>query len=394
MVASFGLNYVKIELLACCVKGGFMPSLFTLESTPNALHVKCFGDWTHANVSTVLKHSFKTPHKKIIFKLNGINSMDTAGAMALLHVKSYFESRGKHFEMEGASSLTQGLLNLCIEYSAPRNKPNFKAKKFDDSLVFVGKMVEGYWFTFMAFMSFVGGAVSTFLKSSLQPKSIRFKATLYHMEHNGMYALPIIAITTLLVGVVIAYQGAVQLEKFGANIFIVEMVGIAATRELAPLIVAIVIAGRSASAFTAQIGVMKITEEVDAMRTMGFGPWEFLVLPRVVALIVSMPLLVLFGDGVAILGGMIVAQAELGVSMSEFLARFQETVALKHTVIGLVKAPFFGAIIALIGCYRGFQISSSTESVGHYTTVSVVNAIFWVIAFNALFSVLLTELGW
>lgn len=258
----------------------------------------------------------------------------------------------------------------------------------------VGKVVEKYWFTFMAFMSFVGGAVSALWHSLLNPRAIRFRATLYHMEHNGMYALPIIGITTLLVGVVIAYQGAVQLEKFGANIFIVEMVGIAATRELAPLIVAIVIAGRSASAFTAQIGVMKITDEVDAMRTMGFGPWEFLVLPRMIALILSMPLLVLFGDGIAILGGMIIAQAELGVSMSEFLARFQETVALKHTVIGLIKAPFFGAIIALIGCYRGFQISSSTESVGRYTTVSVVNAIFWVIAFNALFSVLLTEMGW
>ena len=371
-----------------------MVSLFILEPTPDALHVKCHGKWEHDTVSSTLNHNFKTPLKNIVFDLTSIDTIDTAGAMALLHVKNLLESQGKMFEFQGASKSTQGLLDLCIEYSSTHSKPHKEPKRFSDGLVNIGKMVEEYWLTFMAFISFVGGAVSALGRSAVNPKSIRFRATLYHMEHNGMYALPIIGITTLLVGVVIAYQGAVQLEKFGANIFIVEMVGIAATRELAPLIVAIVIAGRSASAFTAQIGVMKITEEVDAMRTMGFGSWEFLVLPRMLALIVSMPLLVLFGDGVAILGGMIVAQAELGVSMSEFLARFQETVALKHTLIGLIKAPFFGAIIALIGCYRGFQINSSTESVGHYTTISVVNAIFWVIAFNALFSVLLTELGW
>lgn len=371
-----------------------MASLFTLEPSHEALRVKCFGAWDNANVSSVLQYSFKTPLQNVIFELSEINSIDTAGAMALLHVKKNLQSKGKNIQFKGASESVQGLLDLCSEHSSSKESLTKEPKHFGDGLVYVGKMAEEYWLTFMAFMSFVGGAVNALWQSLLNPKSIRLKATLYHMEHNGMYALPIIGITALLVGVVIAYQGAVQLEKFGANIFIVEMVGIAATRELAPLIVAIVIAGRSASAFTAQIGVMKITEEVDAMRTMGFGPWEFLVLPRMVALILSMPLLVLFGDGVAILGGMIVAQAELGVSMSEFLTRFQETVALKHTVIGLIKAPFFGAIIALIGCYRGFQISSSTESVGHYTTISVVNAIFWVIAFNALFSVLLTELGW
>jgi phospholipid/cholesterol/gamma-HCH transport system permease protein len=222
---------------------------------------------------------------------------------------------------------------------------------------------------------------------------MRFKATLYHMEQSGLNAVPIIALTSLLIGIVIAYQGAVQLEKFGANIFIVEMVGISATRELAPLIAAIVVAGRSASSFTAQIGVMKITEEVDAMKTMGFGPWEFLVLPRVIALMVVMPLIVIFADAISVLGGMIVAKSQLGISFGEFMDRFQEVIALKHILIGLIKAPIFGWIIALIGCFRGFQINSSTESVGKYTTISVVNAIFWVIAFNALFSVFLTELG-
>ncbi len=371
-----------------------MASLFSLRSSPDSLYVKCFGKWDCYRVSEVLKYPFKTDLKRVVFELSDIASIDTAGAMALLHVKKKFESQGKTCEFQNPSKSTQGLIDLCVQYLPKDPKLDKKTYNILDQFVHIGKMAHEYWITFVAFSSFVGGSISAFWRSFFHPKNIRFKATLYHMEHNGAYALPIIAITTLLVGVVIAYQGAVQLEKFGANIFIVEMVGISATRELAPLIVAIVIAGRSASAFTAQIGVMKITDEVDAMRTMGFGPWEFLVLPRVLALVVSMPLLVLFGDGVAIFGGMVIAQSELGVSMSEFLNRFQETVALKHTVIGLIKAPIFGAIIAYIGCFRGFQISSSTESVGRYTTISVVNAVFWVIAFDALFSVLLTELGW
>ena len=160
-------------------------------------------------------------------------------------------------------------------------------------------------------------------------------------------AIPIIMITTFLIGVVIAYQGSVQLERFGANIFIVEMVGIIATRELSPLIVAIVVAGRSASSFTAQIGVMKITQEIDAMKTMSFNPWDFLVLPRVVALVVAVPLLVFFGDIICVFGGMVVAKGSLGISFEDFLNRFQKTVAIRHVIIGLAKAPVFGLIIAL-----------------------------------------------
>jgi len=158
-------------------------------------------------------------------------------------------------------------------------------------------------------------------------------------------------------------------------------------------IAAIVVAGRSASAYTAEIGTMKITEEIDAMRTMGFEPFQFLVLPRVFALILSMPLIVFFADMIGVFGGMIIARLELGISFTEFLERLHTEVQIKHILIGLIKAPFFGFVIAAIGAFRGFQVTGSTDSVGHYTTVSVVNAIFWVIASNAFISVLLTELG-
>ncbi|NLC27875.1 MAG: MlaE family lipid ABC transporter permease subunit [Campylobacteraceae bacterium] len=371
-----------------------MPALFTLSIEKETLLVKCSAEWLCTSVEKVLECSFETPCSKVIWDMKNIIRMDTAGAMAYLHVKKKLEKIGKIVLLENASKEIISLLKLCELYEKPPTPKIAKSKsKTENFLLGLADASIQYWKTTLLFLSFVGQVVNTLGKSILNPKSIRYKATLYHMEQNGLRALPIVAITALLIGVVMAYQGAVQLEKFGANIFIVEMVGISVTRELAPLIVAIVVAGRSSSAFTAQIGVMKITDEIDAMRTMGFGPWEFLVLPRVIALMIVLPLLVLFGDGVAIFGGMIIAQTELGISMPEFMDRFQETVALKHTVIGLIKAPVFGAIIALIGCYRGFEISGSTESVGKYTTISVVNAVFWVIAFDAIFSVLLTEMG-
>jgi phospholipid/cholesterol/gamma-HCH transport system permease protein len=247
--------------------------------------------------------------------------------------------------------------------------------------------------SFFLFLSFLGETVLQYLRVFKNPFIYRYKATAVQIERLGAKALPIVALTSFLVGLVIAYQGAEQLAKFGANIFIVEMVCISVFRELAPLIAAIVIAGRSASSFTAEIGTMKITEEIDAMRSMGFDPSLFIVLPRVTALVLSMPLIVFFADMVGVFGGMIVSDTYLNVSYSEFINRARDVIEIKHILIGLFKAPFFGLLIALIGCFRGFQVTGSTESIGKYTTISVVNAIFWVIACNALISVVLTEIG-
>jgi phospholipid/cholesterol/gamma-HCH transport system permease protein len=213
-----------------------------------------------------------------------------------------------------------------------------------------------------------------------------------HIYATGASALPIIALSAFLIGVVVAYQSIVQLQKFGADIFIVDMIGISLTRELAPLITAIVVAGRSGSAFTAQIGAMKMTQEIDAMKTMGFDPFTFLVWPRVFALMIVMPLLIFFADLIGIFGGMVIAQAQSHLSFSEFVHRLQGALPIKHYIIGIVKGPFFAFLIAMVSTYRGFQVSLNTESIGLYTTKSVVNSIFLVIACDAIFSVLLTEL--
>ena len=222
---------------------------------------------------------------------------------------------------------------------------------------------------------------------------MRIKAMFKYIDSSAVNALFIVGITSFLVGVVIAYQGAVQLEKFGANIFIVEMISITMFREIAPLVTAIVIAGRSASSYTAEIGAMKITDEIDAMRTMNFEPMLFLTLPRIFALVISLPLLVFFADIVGVFGGMVIAYIDLDVTFREFIIRIGTEVPLKHFLLGIFKSIFFGMTIAIIGCYRGFQVQNNTTSIGKYTTISVVNAIFVVIALNAIFSVIFTQIG-
>ena len=243
------------------------------------------------------------------------------------------------------------------------------------------------------FLLFFGEFIYFSIFLITHPWKFRFKETAAVMVKAGAGALPIVGLTSFLVGVVMAYQGAVQLSKFGANIFIVDMLDISMFREIAPLISAIVVAGRSASSFSAEIGVMKLTEEIDAMKTLGFEPFWFLIIPRVVAMIIAMPLIVFFADMIGVFGGMLISFIDLNIGFDMFLERTKDVLALKHVFIGLGKAPFFGVIIALIGTYRGLQVRNSTQDIGKYTTVSVVNAIFWVIALDSLFSVIFAKLG-
>ena len=370
------------------------PPLLVSQSS-DGFSVMVRGKWVKESIST-LQNAFETltcnPHAPYPFDVSGIEPFDTHGIMLLLHHIQKLEKEHCVVHTTGESKAFETLFSICKTHypnEVPRAKKELALLSFLEN---AGKtMIEGYK-TLASFFSFTGElshAISTLV---VKPSTFRLKATLYHIEQSGAGAIPIILLTSFLIGVVIAYQGAAQLEKFGANIFIVEMITISAVRELAPLLTAIVVAGRSTSSYTAQIGVMKLTDEIDAMSSMGFSPWNFLVLPRLFALIISLPLLVFFADVVSIFGGMVIASTRLDVSFVEFIDRIKETVALKHLIIGLVKAPIFGCIIATIGCFRGFQITSNTESVGKYTTISVVNAIFWVIAMDALISVFLTEL--
>ena len=243
-----------------------------------------------------------------------------------------------------------------------------------------------------AMVGFVGENAVALAGWALHPARIRWRPVLFNLRSAGADALPIVGLLTFLLGVVVTYQSADQLRQYGANLFIADIVGISMLREFAPLITAIIIAGRSGSAYAAQIGTMAVTEEIDAMRTLGIAPLDLLVLPKFIALVIALPLLTVFADLLGVLGGMLMAHQQLGVNPVEFLDRFVKAVSTTSYVVGIGKAPVFAAIIVLVGCFQGFRTKGGADSVGRQTTRSVVQAIFLVIVADALFSVVFSML--
>lgn len=243
-------------------------------------------------------------------------------------------------------------------------------------------------------VSFLGGVLVAIGSLTVHPRRFRIKALVRQMELVGVTSLPIIGLMSFLIGIVIAQQGAVQLQQFGAETLTVNLVGRITLRELGVLMTAIMVAGRSGSAFAAQIGTMKLTEEIDAMRTIGVSPMEALVVPRIMAAVLMMPLLGFFASVVAIIGGAVIGDVMLGIPFLTFLARVQEVVPVTDFWVGMVKAPVFGLIVAMAGCYQGMQVKGNAEEVGLRTTAAVVQAIFMVIVLDAFFAVFFERIGW
>jgi phospholipid/cholesterol/gamma-HCH transport system permease protein len=346
------------------------------------------GKWTLQTLSKIREELKKISiDKTLIWDFSQVEEFDSAGVLLF---SEYYEQflKNNSVELRGYTKNQKDMYDLLKESST--NTIRAKEESFVENL---GKSTIDIFSDIKDFIAFIGQLFSTMFHTFLHPKNIRIKETFYHIHQSGFNALLIIGLTSFLVGMVIAYQGSVQLAKFGADIFIVDTVGISIVRELGPLITAIVIAGRSGSAYTAEIGAMKITEEIAAMRTMGFDPYNFLVLPRIFALIIALPLLIFFADIMGILGGMTASIMQLNISFNQFIERLHEVLEVKHYILGMIKGPVFAFIIASIGCFRGFQVSDNTESIGLHTTASVVNSIFLVIAFDALFSVIYTELN-
>ena len=360
----------------------------TYETNPDHLKLIAKGEWTLDSVRQIEKKLRNTPcDKKIIWDFSAVNDFDSAGVLLFIEYLERFEKETT-VEVVGYTTNQKEMYKL-LNQNIQEPEPHQKKSIFER----VGKSTIEAYQDIKEFITFFGHVFYAFIHTLRHPSQIRFKETVYHIHQSGFNALIIIGLTSFLVGMVISYQGSVQLAKFGADIFIVDTVAISITRELGPMITAIVIAGRSGSAYTAEIGAMKITEEIAAMRTMGFDPYTFLVLPRIVALMIALPLLIFFSDLMGILGGMTAANMQLGISITQFTDRVYEVLEVKHYVLGMIKGPVFAFIIASIGCFRGFQVSGNTESIGLHTTQSVVNAIFLVIAFDALFSVIYTEFG-
>ena len=358
------------------------------EADQHHLKLSSRGEWTLNSVRLIEQELRKVPcDKKIVWDVSGVSEFDSAGILLFIE---YFERFKKETDLEviGYSDNQKEMYRLLSE-----NLQENVVPKKQSYLERLGKKTFKAYRDIQEFITFIGHLFYAMFHTFLNPKDIRFKETVYHIHQSGFNAIIIIGLTSFLVGMVISYQGSVQLAKFGADIFIVDTVAISITRELGPMITAIVIAGRSGSAYTAEIGAMKITEEIAAMRTMGFDPYAFLVLPRVFALMIALPLLIFFADIVGIAGGMFAANMQLGLSPALFIDRVYEVLEVKHYLLGMMKGPVFAFLIASIGCFRGFQVSHNTESIGLHTTQSVVNSIFLVIAFDAIFSVIFTELG-
>ncbi len=349
--------------------------------------VRFIGPWVVQSIAAMeaeLDTVRQLPQTEFLLATAEVSALDTTGAWLLHKTITALERSGCKVTLEGLRPEFSALLTLVAGAN--------KAQKLiaPPRLSLLNKIGQRAWVALqnlLAMLAFVGECSMVLLRALAHPQTIRWRPVLHNLQSAGFDALPIVGLLSFLMGVVISYQGADQLQRFGANIFIVDLVSLSMLRELSPLMTAIIVAGRSGSAYAAQIGTMKVTEEIDALRTIGIGPIELLVLPKMLALIIALPLLTLYADITGVLGGMIMASSKLGVSFDVFLDRIGNAVSLSSFLTGIGKAPVFAAIISLIGCFQGFQVGGSADSVGRQTTVSVVQSIFLVILADALFSV-------
>jgi phospholipid/cholesterol/gamma-HCH transport system permease protein len=356
--------------------------------------VRATGSWTLARLNEVERRVaglHRPDATDLVLDAGSIEAMDTAGAWMLLRTAEVLREGGRRVEIRGLRDDFSGLADMVSSSRSAAGPAGTRAPR--GWLERIGRRTAHAVRSGSVALSFVGQNTVVLLRSLGNPARIRWRELLANVYAGGVSALPIIGLLSFLMGVVIAYQAAEQLRTFGANIYIVDLIGISVLREIAPLVTAIIVAGRSGSSFTAQIGTMKVTEEVDALRTLGMSPLELLVLPKILALVVALPLLTVYADLTGVLGGMIMAMTKLEISFPEFTARFGKAVAAKHFLIGIAKAPAFAAIIALVGCYQGFQVRGGADSVGRHSTISVVQSIFLVIVMDAFFSVVLNWAG-
>lgn len=358
-------------------------------SVPISVNVRCAGAWTIGGIAPVEKRLAAlalVDAGRLVVDVSAISALDTAGAWLLHRTIRTLERRdGTTVRVTGSRAGFDTLLRLIAAHAAS-TEPAAPARI--GLLAGIGRQAWHGLRGFSGMLAFVGESTIAFLHSLARPRRIRWRPILHNLQTAGFEALPIVGLLSFLMGVVIAYQGADQLQRFGANIFIADLVGLSMLRELSPLLTAIIVAGRSGSAYAAQIGTMKISEEIDALRTIGVGPQELLVQPKILALVIALPLLTVYADVAGVLGGMLMANSMLDISYDVFLDRLEDALSLSSFLTGIIKAPVFAVIIALVGCFQGFQVSGGADSVGRQTTVSVVQSIFLVIVADALFSVI------
>jgi len=319
--------------------------------------------------------------------LRKLDELDTPGALLLRGLA------GNGVELTGVRAEHQALIDLIGGLKlAPLPKPS-EVPRWRQTVIDIGKGADDAWHDMLDVITFVGRAASALAHAFVHPRELRLPAISRQVAETGIDALPIVGLMAIMISVVIGYQGVAQLRPYGGEDFTVNLVAVSVLREMGVLITAILVAGRSGSAFTAEIGVMKAREEIDALNVMGMNPMEVLVVPRLIGLVITLPLLTFYADMMGLLGGGIISQSLLNVSPTQYIDRVHLAVDGSDLFVGLVKAPIFAFFIAIIGCMHGLRVRGSAESVGRETTRAVVKGIFLVIVLDALFSILFEKLG-
>ncbi|QAU46011.1 ABC transporter permease [Bradyrhizobium guangzhouense] len=363
----------------------------------NALALCATGTWT-ASFAPALERMVADAEKlagspqNIFIDVSEVAKLDTFGAWLIERLRRSLTKGAVEAQIAGLSANYSSLVD---EVRRVRATPvvESSAITITGMLEQIGRAVAGVGGTFAGLIDMLGAVLAAGAHVLLRPRSFRLTSTVHHMEQVCWRAVPIIVLITFLIGCIIAQQGIFHFRRFGADIFVVDMLGVLVLREIGVLLVAIMVAGRSGSAYTAELGSMKMREEIDALRTMGFDPIEVLVLPRMLALVLALPILAFLGAMAALYGGGLVAWLYGGVDPEAFLLRLRDAISIDHFIVGIVKAPVMAAVIGIVACVEGLAVQGSAESLGQHTTASVVKGIFFVIVMDGVFAIFFASIG-
>ncbi|WP_027545158.1 ABC transporter permease [Bradyrhizobium sp. WSM2254] len=363
----------------------------------NALALCATGTWT-ASFAPVLERMVADAEKlaggsqNIFIDVSEVAKLDTFGAWLIERLRRSLTQGAVEAQIAG---LSVNYSSLVDEVRRVRATPVVDAGTITITgmLEQIGRAVAGVAGTVAGLIDMLGAVLAAGGRVLIHPRSFRLTSTVHHMEQVCWRAVPIIVLITFLIGCIIAQQGIFHFRRFGADIFVVDMLGVLVLREIGVLLVAIMVAGRSGSAYTAELGSMKMREEIDALRTMGFDPIEVLVLPRMLALVLALPILAFLGAMAALYGGGLVAWLYGGVDPEAFLLRLRDAISIDHFIVGIVKAPVMAAVIGIVACVEGLAVQGSAESLGQHTTASVVKGIFFVIVMDGVFAIFFASIG-